>query len=56
MKHVGRVSVVMRVPAARNGENPVREPGFADAKTDLLNALWRDFQQFVYQKKTETSV
>jgi len=49
MKHLGRVSIVrdwMR-------ERPGAELGFADAKGDLMNAIWRAWLDFVLQKKNE---
>jgi hypothetical protein len=57
MKHIGKVSVVREraatgAPRGRTGT----EPGFADAKTDFMNAIWRAWSDFVYQKKNEVSV
>ncbi len=50
MKHIGRVSVVP------NGLTVRRELSRGDAITDLMNGLWRVWNDFIYQKKNEISV
>lgn len=52
MKHLGRVSL-SRELAMRAAH---AEPGYADAKTDFIAALWRAWQDFVYQKKNELTL
>ena len=49
MKHLGKVSVVRNRLTSR-------EPGFADAKTDFLNAIWKAWSDFIVAKKNETSM
>jgi len=56
MKHLRGIS--------DNRERTIREfssarvtgPVSADAKTDFLNAMWRAWSDYTYQKKTELSV
>ncbi len=57
MKHLHRVSVVSEraVQAVlRSGTEGTPNP--ADAKTDFMNAIWRAWGDFVYQKKNEVSL
>ena len=54
MKHLGRVSVVRDWATGdfmrdRSGA----ELGFADAKTDFMNAVWRAWLDYILQKKNE---
>jgi hypothetical protein len=49
MKHVTQITLVRRGFSAC-------EPAPADAKSDFMNALWRAWSDFVYQKKNETSL
>jgi hypothetical protein len=49
MKHLGKVTVARSVIH-------YREPGFADAKSDFMNAIWKAWQDFVVQKKNEVNV
>lgn len=53
MKHLGRVSVV---PDRKVIFATGREPGRADAKGDLMNAVWKAWNDFVAQKKNEVAV
>jgi hypothetical protein len=55
MKHIGRVSVI-REGALRGlaGNGRGTDPCCADAKTDLMNAVWRAWADFVVAKKNET--
>ena len=52
MKHVSEIT---KVQDLRTWRGTVSQPGTADAKIDLLNAMWSDFWVFVNQKKTEIS-
>ena len=54
MKHVFKVSAVAGKPEARR--NLATTPQTADAKTDLLNAVYNAWTDFVYQKKNELTV
>ena len=56
MKHLGSVSRLMEKKALDMVRRSPAEPGYADAKTDLMNALWRDWITFLTQKKNEVSV
>ena len=53
MKHLGKISVIR--DCAR-GQATRTEPDFADAKNDLMNALWRAFSDYAYQKKNEVGI
>jgi hypothetical protein len=53
MKHLGKVSVARRARIT-DKQRDSQDPGFADAKTDWINAMYRDFNNFVYAKKNET--
>jgi hypothetical protein len=53
MKHLGKVSVARRARITDKLRDP-QDPGFADSTTDLKNAIYRDFNDFVYAKKNET--
>lgn len=53
MKHLANVSA-MRDDALRHVVRT--EPGFADAKSDLSNAIYQALQDFVYQKKNEVAI
>lgn len=44
MRHIREVSAMREVRATR-----------ADAKSDFLNAIWRAWWQFVFDKKAEVS-
>lgn len=57
MKHLHRVSVVSEraVKAVLRG-GAEGTPSPADAKTDFMNAIWRAWGDFVYQKKNEVSL
>ena len=52
MKHVNEIS---KIQDLRTWRGMASQPGTADAKVDLLNAMWNDFWVFVNQKKTEVS-
>ena len=53
MKHLGKITVV-RDDALRDAMRV--EPGFADAKTDLMNGLYNLLQDYIYQKKNEVAI
>jgi len=58
MKHVGTVSsVTSKVRREFAGDTRgVAMLNRADAKSDFMNAIWRDMSDYVYQKKNETQV
>ena len=56
MKHLGRVSAVQVINAKAAYRRPGYDLGLADAKTDFMNAIWRAWGDYVYQKKNEVSV
>ena len=49
MKHLGKVTLV---PEHSWREFGGTEPGFADAKSDFQNSLWRRWWDYVLTKKT----
>jgi hypothetical protein len=53
MKHLGKVSVARRARIT-DKQRDSQDPGFADAKTDLSNSIYRDINNFIYAKKNET--
>ena len=57
MKHVENISSVRdwTVRDCQAG-NARTELGVADAKTDFLNNIWRDWQDFVFANKNEVSL
>ncbi|NIA13392.1 MAG: hypothetical protein GWP08_04870 [Nitrospiraceae bacterium] len=57
MKHLQRLSVAKRLtiePSSRCGSET--DPGLADAKSDFMNAIYRAWTDYVYQKKNELSL
>lgn len=56
MKHLRRVSVVHERALRGSPRNSETGPNSADAKTDFLNAIFRAWSDFVFQKKNELSV
>lgn len=48
MKHLGKVTRVR--------EMALHTPGAADAKTDFMNAIWRAWSDYVYEKKNEMAL
>lgn len=55
MKHVGRVTLsreIMKRPVDRQSE----QLAAADAKTNLMNGMWRVWSDYVYEKKNELGV
>jgi len=57
MRHLRTVSVVKEL-TSRNArrESSGTDPGFADAKTDFMNAVWRAWSDYVLQKKNEMTL
>jgi hypothetical protein len=54
MKHLHKVSVINERALRSMLRGGVEaNPGPADAKTDFMNAIWRAWGDFVYQKKNE---
>jgi len=54
MKHLGKISVVQDWTAGGAMRDCSRIGlGFADAKTDKMNGMWRVFQDYILQKKNE---
>lgn len=53
MKHLGRITIESHMGLRDMART---EPGYADAKTDFLNAIWRAWSDFVFQKKNETQL
>lgn len=49
MKHLGRISM-RSVHSLREMKS---EPVYADAKVDLMNAMWRAWSDFYHQKKND---
>lgn len=57
MKHLGRISVVRDWTLGDAMQNCAGAGiGLADAKTDLKNAMWRAWLDFILQKKNEVRV
>jgi hypothetical protein len=53
MKHIGKVSVIRRQTRAYTMGT---DPGFADAKIDFLNAIWKAWSDFIVAKKNEIGI
>jgi hypothetical protein len=53
MKHIGKVSVIRK---HARGHTMDTDPGFANAKTDFLNAIWKAWSDFIVAKKNEISI
>lgn len=53
MKHVAMISQQRRIEKSevRNTTSPF----VADAKSDFMNAMWRAWSNFLYEKKNEVS-
>lgn len=52
MKHVAMISKQRRMEKC---ESRVTSPVTADAKSDFMNAMWRAWSNFLYEKKNEVS-
>lgn len=55
MKHVGRVTL-SRENRMRLVDRSSAQPETADAKTNLMNGMWRVWSDFIYEKKNELGV